>query len=148
MQPNNLIAEITENIVSAGNDSETKLKMLRDRGLRLALDDFGQGQTSLLYLRRFPIDILKVDKTFVRNGDTDPADRVILESIIDLAHDLGLVVIAEGVETKSQLRLLRDLDCDLAQGYLLHRPTTGNEMTQKVVESRNRLAQRSARNSA
>ncbi|MEZ5280521.1 MAG: EAL domain-containing protein [Acidimicrobiales bacterium] len=148
VQPNNLIAEITENIVSAGNDSETKLKMLRDRGLRLALDDFGQGQTSLLYLRRFPIDILKVDKTFVRNGDTDPADRVILESIIDLAHDLGLVVTAEGVETKSQLRLLRDLDCDLAQGYLLHRPTTGNEMTQKVVESRNRLAQRSARNSA
>ncbi|MCP3938076.1 MAG: bifunctional diguanylate cyclase/phosphodiesterase [Actinomycetia bacterium] len=139
VSPSNLIAEITENIVSAGNDSEKKLQMIRDRGMRLALDDFGKGQTSLMYLSSFPIDILKIDKTFVRNGDSNPKDRAILKSIIDLAHTLGLVVIAEGVETKSQLRLLRDLDCDLVQGYLLHRPNTGPEITQRVASSRNQM---------
>ncbi len=136
VDPSGLIIEITENIVGVGADSETALHRLKRRGLRLALDDFGQGQTSLLFLRRFPIDVLKVDKTFVQQGDRDPADRAILESVIGLAHKLGLVVIAEGVETRSQLDLLNELGCDLVQGYLLSRPAPARQATKTMQERR------------
>ncbi len=139
VDPGWIIAEITENIVSAGNDSNKKLQALKDRGLRLALDDFGKGQTSLAYLHEFPIDILKVDKTFVQNAGHDHAQHAILESIIRLAHELGLVVIAEGVETKVQLQQLRDLDCDLAQGYLLHRPGPPEELTHRIADHRRKV---------
>ena len=143
VDPGGLIVEITENIVGVGADSETALHKLKDRGLRLALDDFGQGQTSLLFLRRFPIDVLKIDKTFVQQGDKDPADRAILDSVIGLAHDLGLVVIAEGVETRSQLELLDELGCDLAQGFLLSRPAPADQAT-KAIEQRRKARRRSS----
>ena len=138
IDPSGLIIEITENIISAGDDCETLLHRLKERGVKLALDDFGQGQTSLRYLRRFPIDLLKIDKTFVQQGDRDPADRAILNSIISLAHDLGLVVIAEGVENLAQLRLLRELDCDLVQGFLLHKPMPPAMATDALARTRDR----------
>jgi len=142
--PSGLIIEITENIVGVGDDSEAALYRLKERGLRLALDDFGQGQTSLLFLRRFPIDILKIDKTFVQQGDRDPADRAILQSVIGLAHDLGLVVIAEGIETRSQLKLLSELECDLAQGFLLSKPAPAIQATQAIERGRRRHARRAS----
>ena len=142
VDPSWIIAEITENIVSAGYDCEQKLQQLRDRGLRLALDDFGKGQTSLAYLHEFPIEILKVDKAFVQQAHQDKANRAILESIIRLAHELGLVVIAEGVETRTHLALLRELDCDLAQGYLLHRPSAAAELTHRITDHRERARRR------
>ena len=140
VDPTWIIAEITENIVSIGTDSGQKLRDLKARGVRLALDDFGKGQTSLAYLHEFPIDILKVEKTFVQNAGVDRANNAILESIIRLAHELGLVVIAEGVETKAHLQRLRELDCDLAQGYWLHRPGHPAELTRRIKEQRSRLA--------
>lgn len=131
VDPRGLILEITENLVGHGDDCEDLLAQVRSRGVRVAMDDFGQGQTSLRYLRRFPLDLLKIDKTFVQQGDTNREDKAILQSIIRLGHDLGLVVIAEGVETRSQLQLLRELDCDLVQGYLLHRPSSAADLEKR-----------------
>ena len=132
VNPDGVILEITENIVGQSGDVEALLAEVKQRGVRLALDDFGEGQTSLRYLRSFPLDLLKVDRLFVQRSDLDAADRAILRSIIQMAHDLGLVVIAEGVENRAQLRLLQELGCDLVQGYLLHRPSDPTELSARL----------------
>jgi len=132
VNPDGIILEITENIVGQAGDVEELLACVKQRGVRLALDDFGEGQTSLRYLRSFPLDLLKIDKLFVQRSDLDAADRSILRSIIQMAHDLGLVVIAEGVENRAQLRLLQELGCDLVQGYLLHRPSDPRELSTRL----------------
>lgn len=121
IDPSGLLLEITERIVVV-DGCEQLLTRLRQRGVRLALDDFGQGQTSLRYLRRFPLDVLKIDKTIVHNAVADQRDRTILKSIVTLAGDLGLAAVAEGVETAEHLALLQTLDCELAQGFFLHPP--------------------------
>ena len=150
VDPDGIIIEITENIVGHSSDVEALLRAVRDRGVQLALDDFGEGQTSLRYLRRFPLDLLKIDEGFVQRGDLDQADRSILRSIIQMAHDLGLVVIAEGIENRGQLELLRNLGCDLVQGYMLHRPSDQGELSQRLGISAEdmRRHQRSAVNEA
>jgi EAL domain-containing protein (putative c-di-GMP-specific phosphodiesterase class I) len=86
--------------------------------VQLWVDDFGTGYSSLIYLRRLPIDGLKIDRSFVGGLTTSAEDRVIVESIVSLGHSLGLAVLAEGVETEQQADRLRDLGCDLAQGFL------------------------------
>jgi len=95
----------------------TALTAIHDLGVQLAVDDFGTGYSSLLYLRRFPVDALKLDRSFVAGVDDNPLDSTIVRSVIDLAHSLGLTSVAEGVETRGQLRALRAMDCDLAQGF-------------------------------
>jgi diguanylate cyclase (GGDEF)-like protein len=132
VRPDGIILEITENIVGHGEDVEPLLAEVRERGVRLALDDFGQGQTSLRYLRSFPLDLLKIDKGFVQRGDLDHADRAILRSIIQMAHDLDILVIAEGIENRAQLELLLDLGCDFVQGYLLQRPAEAGELDTRL----------------
>lgn len=124
MPPASLLIEVTENVVALGQELFDLLKSLRARGVRLALDDFGQGQTSLRHLRQLPLDVLKIDKAFVDGlAGQEPHDRAIVRSVIGLAHELGLRVIAEGIEVEEQLQLLREMRADLIQGYLLHRPT-------------------------
>jgi diguanylate cyclase len=93
------------------------LTSIHDLGVRLAVDDFGTGYSSLLYLRRFPVDALKLDRSFVSGVDDNPLDSIIVRSVIDLAHSLGLTSVAEGVETGGQLAALQAMGCDLAQGY-------------------------------
>jgi diguanylate cyclase (GGDEF)-like protein/PAS domain S-box-containing protein len=101
---------------------------LRALGVRLAIDDFGTGFSSLTYLKRFPVDMLKIDQAFVRGLGIDAADMSIVESVVDLAHALGLVVVAEGVETGEQAAHLSMLHCDLAQGFHFARPQPPEEL--------------------
>jgi EAL domain-containing protein (putative c-di-GMP-specific phosphodiesterase class I) len=92
------------------------------------VDDFGTGYSSLSYLRRFPVDVLKVDRSFVDGLASDPSDSAIVTTIVTLAHTLGLRAVAVGVETNDQLSELRHLGCDLAQGFLIARPGTGDDI--------------------
>jgi EAL domain-containing protein (putative c-di-GMP-specific phosphodiesterase class I) len=117
LEQRHLELEITESTVMDDAQSTiSTLRELRDLGVRLSIDDFGTGYSSLSYLKRFPIDFLKIDRSFVDGLSKDPEDAVIVSGIITLAHTLGMQVIAEGVESAEQLAQLRGLGCDLAQG--------------------------------
>jgi EAL domain-containing protein (putative c-di-GMP-specific phosphodiesterase class I) len=98
------------------------LTEVRDLGLRIALDDFGTGYSSLTYLKRFPVDCIKIDQSFVAGVAADAYDAAIVQSVVDLAHAVGLSVVAEGVETPEQLERLCQMGCDQAQGYLFSKP--------------------------
>ena len=118
-----LVVEITEGVLlKAATRINEKLLRFRDAGVQVAIDDFGTGYSSLAYLKRFHIDYLKIDKTFVSNLETDPSDRALSEAIVVMAHTLGFKAIAEGVETEGQKRILEEMGCDYAQGYLFSRP--------------------------
>jgi EAL domain-containing protein (putative c-di-GMP-specific phosphodiesterase class I) len=104
------------------------LRELKALGVGLTIDDFGTGYSSLTYLKCFPVDALKVDQSFVAGLDTDVGDTAIVTAVIDLAHSLGIVAIAEGVESAAQLERLRSLGCDCAQGYHLGRPQPAAEL--------------------
>lgn len=115
--------EITETFLMENTaDSLTKLNTLRKMGFSLAIDDFGTGYSSLAYLKRFPIQTLKIDKSFIRHIHDANEDREIVRTIIALARTLGLTTVAEGVETMEQLELVRAMQCDEAQGYIIARP--------------------------
>jgi diguanylate cyclase (GGDEF)-like protein/PAS domain S-box-containing protein len=132
--------EVTETAViqegPAGERAFEELQTLRDRGIRIAIDDFGTGFSSLGQLRRFPIDVVKVDRTFIQGIEHNAKDAAITGNVVSLAHALGLVAVAEGVETGGQLASLRRLGCDLAQGYLFARPDTAESVTQLLDQSR------------
>jgi EAL domain-containing protein (putative c-di-GMP-specific phosphodiesterase class I) len=121
--PGALTLEITESGVMT--DPEAAIAMLwglRRIGVRLSVDDFGTGYSSLAYLKRLPVDEVKLDKSFVLNMTSDHDDAAIVRSTIELAHNLGLELVAEGVEDQETLELLAALGCDLAQGFHLARP--------------------------
>lgn len=115
--------EITESVMIEGQESlHRALSQIRERGVSIALDDFGTGYSSLSYLKRFPIDYVKIDRSFVRDITTDPADAAICSAIVAMAHRIGMKVIAEGVETVEQMEFLRKEQCDQLQGYLIGAP--------------------------
>ena len=123
LDPGALVLEITES--ATVDDTEgviARLEELKSLGVGLAIDDFGTGYSSLTYLRRFPVDQLKIDRSFVAEVATNTEDRAIVASLIDLAHALGVSVVAEGVETDDQFLELTAMGCDLAQGYRWRRP--------------------------
>lgn len=120
--------EITEGLLlNAVNDVTDKLRLFRDSGVQIAIDDFGTGYSSLSYLKRFDIDYLKIDQSFVRDIEFDPNDLALTRAIILMAHALNLKVIAEGVETATQLALLKKEGCDFAQGYFFSKPLTAKK---------------------
>jgi EAL domain-containing protein (putative c-di-GMP-specific phosphodiesterase class I) len=122
--------ELTESMVmedAEGNLSQ--MHALRALGVMLSIDDFGTGYSSLAYLNRFPIDKLKIDRSFVHDMLTDSTDRTITLAIIGLGHTLGLKVVAEGVEREGEAALLREAGCDELQGYLLGRPMPAEALT-------------------
>jgi diguanylate cyclase (GGDEF)-like protein len=122
--------EITESVLMQETaTSHGVLGSLRDLGVRLTLDDFGTGYSSLSYLKRFPLDHLKIDRSFVRGIPVNADDVAIAQAIIAMAHRLGMKVVAEGVETRAQLDFLRDEGCDLLQGFLLCPPRPPGELT-------------------
>jgi EAL domain-containing protein (putative c-di-GMP-specific phosphodiesterase class I) len=126
---NRLECEISEDTVMADPVRAMEvLGRLRELGLRLSLDDFGTGHSSLAYLKRLPLDEVKIDRSFVSGMTADENDAVIVRSTIDLARNLGLDVVAEGVEDEATLRGLGDLHCDIAQGFHLSRPLPAPEL--------------------
>jgi EAL domain-containing protein (putative c-di-GMP-specific phosphodiesterase class I) len=129
--------EMTESVfMDDGKANARVLNRLHDLGLKIAIDDFGTGYSSLSYLRRFPIDVIKVDRSFVGGLLESREDRAVTKAMIDLAHNLDLDLIAEGIETAEQLDLLRDLGCRLGQGYLLHRPMSVDAIAERYPASR------------
>lgn len=123
VDPRVLILEITETALMADPDAVLEsLTALKELGIGLAVDDFGTGYSSLTYLKKFPVDELKIDRSFITGLESDEGDAAIVGSCIDLAHALGLRAVAEGVETADQLRALRAMGCDLAQGFHFARP--------------------------
>ncbi|MDQ1372923.1 MAG: hypothetical protein QOJ09_261, partial [Actinomycetota bacterium] len=131
LDPRRLVLEMTERVL-AGEESREQLKAVRALGVRIALDDFGQGQASMSYLKRFKVDILKIDKSFL-HGASDNRNLAILKSMITLARDLGIAVVAEGVETADQFEQLRALECDSMQGYWFHMPMPESEVTELLT---------------
>jgi len=131
LDPQHLELELTES--TAMENAEATLAILhalRERGVQLAIDDFGTGYSSLGYLQRFPIHTLKIDRSFVKDLDRDPNAAAIGKSIIGLAHNLNLKVVAEGVETEQQMDFLQKCGCDHMQGYLFHMPEPAERLTQ------------------
>ena len=116
-----IAVEITEGLLLDAELNE-KLLTFRDAGVRVSIDDFGTGYSSLAYLKRFDIDYLKIDRSFVHNVEADADNQALCEAMVVLAHKLGLSVIAEGVETTAQRDFLRNIGCDLAQGFLYSPP--------------------------
>jgi EAL domain-containing protein (putative c-di-GMP-specific phosphodiesterase class I) len=109
------------------------LARLKGMGIRLAIDDFGTGYSNLNYLKRFPVDRLKLDRSFVRDLETDADDLAIARAVVAMAHGLRLSVVAEGVETAGQLALLADLGCDLVQGWLFSRAVPAEEFARLLA---------------
>jgi diguanylate cyclase (GGDEF)-like protein/PAS domain S-box-containing protein len=123
IEPSHLLLEITETALMADpNGALASLTALKNLGVGLAVDDFGTGYSSLTYLKTFPIDELKIDRSFINGLGSDSGDSAIVGSCIDLAHAVGILAVAEGVETAGQVRTLKAMGCDLAQGYHFARP--------------------------
>lgn len=123
LAPEQLELELTESAIMKNTETAVEtLHRIKKTGVRIAIDDFGTGYSSLSYLKQLPIDVLKIDRSFVCESTTAPDDAAIVMAIIGLAHNLNLKVIAEGVETEEQLAFLRLLKCDEIQGYLCSQP--------------------------
>jgi EAL domain-containing protein (putative c-di-GMP-specific phosphodiesterase class I) len=141
VDPGCLQLEIIETI--AMGDAEKSghvLAQLKALGVRLSIDDFGTGYSSLSRLRRIPVDTLKIDRTFISNMDTDPENREIVRAIIVLAHNLGLKVVAEGTEKEEHIDLLKQFNCEMAQGYLFSRPADDQAMLKLLASNRSTRA--------
>ena len=115
--------------------AQATLRQLDGLGVRLAIDDFGTGYSSLAYLKTLPVDELKIERSFVMGMAEDKDDRVIVRSTIELAHNLGLQVVAEGVENEEALAQLRELGCDFVQGYLMSGPLRRRTLEAWLLES-------------
>ncbi|QIN84352.1 EAL domain-containing protein [Rubrobacter tropicus] len=137
LDPGSLGLEITEGVAmdesgfGAGRTTAT-LRNLKELGVRLAVDDFGTGYSSLSYLKRLPLDVLKIDRSFVSGLEKNTEDRAIVSAVATLARDMELEVVAEGVETEEQLHILRELGCSLAQGYYFAKPLPATEVSARL----------------
>ncbi|XOV77415.1 MAG: EAL domain-containing protein [Aestuariibacter sp.] len=128
--------EVTEGVLLSGHASiKTSLNELNSMGVRLAMDDFGTGYSSMSYLRSYPFDILKIDRSFVRDILQDKADREMVSAMITLSHSLGLKVVAEGVESAEQGHFLKEQDCDYVQGYYYSRPVPQGDFSALLAKA-------------
>ncbi|WP_308637889.1 EAL domain-containing protein [Paenibacillus silvisoli] len=139
LPPQYLDVEITEGMAMDINHVLTTLQQLKEIGVRISMDDFGKGYSSLYYLKRLPLDTLKIDKSFVNDCITDANDAILVKTIISMAQNLKLNVIAEGVETREQLLFLRQNLCDAVQGYLFSEPLTAEELVAQLPLIRNKM---------
>jgi diguanylate cyclase (GGDEF)-like protein len=145
LPPARLEVEITETVALYGPEATLKtLRGLKDVGVRLAIDDFGTGYSSLASLRHFPVETLKIDQAFVRDSTTNPGAAAIARTIVAIGHQLGLRVVAEGVETEDQLNFLRLVRCDAAQGFLFSPAVPGRDLVRVLSELEDRWSRLSA----
>ena len=134
LAPEMLDLEITESLLMEDSEEAARLlRLFRDRNIRVSIDDFGTGYSSLGYLKRFPVDGLKMDKSFINGVTCDPEDKALALAILTMAHSLGLEVVAEGIEQAEQRDLLARHGCDIGQGYLFGRPDTADRLTPLIV---------------
>jgi len=132
--------EITESMVIEDfNKAVENIALLKSYGIRVSMDDFGTGYSSLNYLKSLPIDIIKIDKSFIDSVSYNEKDKVLLENIINLAHGFQLKVIAEGIENEDQLKILKEMQCDMYQGYHFGRPVNKGDFEKIFLENRNKM---------
>ena len=132
---------MTETAALAGDGSDlAPLLKLRDLGVRLSIDDYGTGLSTLDYLKKVPAGEIKIDQSFIKAMHDNRSDLVMVQSTIALAHSLGRSVVAEGVETKESLAILKSLKCDVAQGFLIGRPTSQQGLTRHIQDERRHRA--------
>jgi EAL domain-containing protein (putative c-di-GMP-specific phosphodiesterase class I) len=137
LKPQFLELEVTESTIMSDPDAAvTILQELKDVGVRVSIDDFGTGYSSLNYLRRLPLNFLKIDRSFVKNISLIRSDEAIIKTIITLAHSLNLATVAEGVETQNQLDFLVQAGCDEIQGYLLSPPMPVDKAREYIFKPR------------
>jgi len=130
LDPKHLEIEIVEGVLVEDMEATTvKLNAIRDLGVHISIDDYGTGYSSLSYVRNFPVDMLKIDRSFITNICEEKADHAIVSSTIVLAHNLNLQVVAEGVETAEQANMLHELGCDQFQGYFFSRAMAAEDIT-------------------
>jgi EAL domain-containing protein (putative c-di-GMP-specific phosphodiesterase class I) len=144
--PSKLVIEVTESsIMTDPKRASVVLQQLRRIGVEISIDDYGTGHASLNYLKQFDIDELKIDRSFIMELDTESSDAIIVASTVELGHNLGLRIVAEGVEDGDTLEWLKGLGCDIAQGYHIGRPMAPDAVVE-VVEQRlvNRKSQASS----
>jgi EAL domain-containing protein (putative c-di-GMP-specific phosphodiesterase class I) len=133
VRPSRLVLEVTENcLISDPDRSSEILRRIRATGAHVSIDDYGSGYSSLAYVKQLEVDELKIDRQFVAGVADDITDRIIVQSTIDLAHQLNLRVVAEGIEDLVTAALLRDMGCDVLQGYALGRPSTPRDIAAYV----------------
>jgi EAL domain-containing protein (putative c-di-GMP-specific phosphodiesterase class I) len=133
LAPHLLELELTESLLlEATDDTRHQLSRLKSLGLTLAMDDFGTGYSSLSYLKKYPIDVIKIDRSFIKDIPENQDDMEITSAVIAMAHKLKLKVVAEGIETTAQLGFLRRQHCDIGQGYLFDRPIAAGELIARL----------------
>lgn len=132
LEPKYLELEVTESLLNDPVLIKDRLDSLKQRGISLSIDDFGTGYSSIYYLKELPLQVLKIDRTFVQNTPSSPRDNSLLQSIIQLGKSLGLTVLAEGVETKEQFDFLRQNECDQIQGFYYSRPVDSDTMEEML----------------
>ena len=141
LNPECLELELTEKILVENIKSNIqRLNLFKKLGIKITLDDFGTGYASLGYLQQFPFDLLKIDSCFIHNIDHHRVNAVITKNIISMAHQLGLKVVAEGVETEAELQYLKECDCDLVQGYLYSRPVDARKFINLIINQNNLIS--------
>jgi EAL domain-containing protein (putative c-di-GMP-specific phosphodiesterase class I) len=137
LDPRVLELEVTESVLVRNSEvSVSTLRSARERGVRVAVDDFGTGYSSLSYLRKLPLDVLKIDQSFVRQIADSPHETIIVDAIISMGRSLNLQVIAEGVETAEELEFLQVHKCDGAQGYYFGRPVPAEQFAELFTRER------------
>ena len=148
LSPRSLGLEVTEStIVEGGPEGDqvrAQLQELRDLGVQIAIDDFGTGFSSHGRLRHLPADVIKIDRSFLQGIERDPKDAAITENLVGLAKAIGVVTVAEGIETEGQLARMRKLGCELGQGFLFSRPVPAADMTELLASGASLLSPREA----
>jgi EAL domain-containing protein (putative c-di-GMP-specific phosphodiesterase class I) len=135
LTPDLVELEITDRVVMSSDDLPDVLARLKGLGVRLAIDDFGTGSSVLSRLQHCPVDILKIDRSFISNLTDEAADTRLVHALISMAHALGLAVVGEGIETTTQAAILRRYGCEFGQGYVFCRPTDADSVTRMVTSN-------------